>query len=234
MTYTYSLQKVDLLGTETPTISYTDSNHSLVFLDFSFPVKLPFHIFYSRQSTFPFFHSWKLLKRPQVLINAKPLFSFFLSFLLFKFLFHFCNLKFEDFINFDMLLFSWKILSVFFGVYRFGKVFKTHILGTPIIVSTDPDVNKVILQNHGSTFIPAYPKSITELLGKYSILQMNGNLQKKLHALIGGFLRSPQLKSQITDAIEDSVKLALDSWRDMSLVYVQQETRKVNWWNTFT
>ncbi|XP_021908299.1 3-epi-6-deoxocathasterone 23-monooxygenase [Carica papaya] len=110
---------------------------------------------------------------------------------------------------------------------RFGKVFKTHILGTPIIVSTDPDVNKVILQNHGSTFIPAYPKSITELLGKYSILQMNGNLQKKLHALIGGFLRSPQLKSQITDAIEDSVKLALDSWRDMSLVYVQQETRKI-------
>ncbi|XVE87366.1 hypothetical protein DITRI_Ditri18aG0111700 [Diplodiscus trichospermus] len=108
-----------------------------------------------------------------------------------------------------------------------GKVFRTHILGTPIIVSTDPDVNKVVLQNHGNIFIPAYPKSIRELLGENSILQMNGNLQKRVHALIGGFLRSPQLKSRITRHIENSVKLTLGSWQDMQLVHVQEETKKI-------
>ncbi|XWS42112.1 hypothetical protein CRYUN_Cryun17cG0140900 [Craigia yunnanensis] len=108
-----------------------------------------------------------------------------------------------------------------------GKVFKTHILGTPIIVSTDPDVNKVVLQNHGNIFIPAYPKSIRELLGEHSILQMNGNLQKRVHALIGGFLRSPQLKSRITGHIESSVKLTLGSWQDMQLIHVQEETKKI-------
>ncbi|KAF5738141.1 hypothetical protein HS088_TW13G01036 [Tripterygium wilfordii] len=109
----------------------------------------------------------------------------------------------------------------------YGNVFKTNILGTPIIVSTDPEVNKVVLQNHGNAFVPAYPKSITELLGRNSILQMNGNLQKRLHALVGGFLRSPQFKARITRDIEDSVKLTLASWKDMHRILVQDETKKI-------
>ncbi|KAF8011084.1 hypothetical protein BT93_J1641 [Corymbia citriodora subsp. variegata] len=111
--------------------------------------------------------------------------------------------------------------------HLYGKVFKTHILGTPIIVSTDPDVNKVVLQNHGNTFIPAYPKSITELLGQNSILQTNGYLQKRVHALIGGFLRSPQFKARITKDIENSVKLTLACWKDMHVIHVQEEIRKI-------
>lgn len=111
----------------------------------------------------------------------------------------------------------------------YGKVFKTHILGTPIIVSTDPDVNKVVLQNHGNVFVPSYPKSIRELLGKFSILQMNGALQKRLHAHIAGFLRSPLLKATITKHIETSVRLTLASWTKHShlTIYVQDETKKI-------
>ncbi|CAK7334449.1 unnamed protein product [Dovyalis caffra] len=108
----------------------------------------------------------------------------------------------------------------------YGRVFKTHILGTPIIVSTDAGVNKVILQNHGNVFIPAYPKSIREIFGEYSILQTNGPLQKKVHALIGRFLRSPQFKARITKHIEHQVKLTLASWKDLPLLLVQQETQK--------
>ncbi|XP_010275532.1 PREDICTED: 3-epi-6-deoxocathasterone 23-monooxygenase-like isoform X2 [Nelumbo nucifera] len=109
----------------------------------------------------------------------------------------------------------------------YGNVFKSHILGMPIIISTDPDVNKVILQNNGSIFVPFYPKSITELLGKSSILQMNGNLQKRVHGLIGGFFRSPQLKVRITREIENAVNKAMEAWRDGDLVYMQEETRNI-------
>ncbi|XP_059623552.1 3-epi-6-deoxocathasterone 23-monooxygenase CYP90C1 [Cornus florida] len=109
----------------------------------------------------------------------------------------------------------------------YGRVFKTHILGRHLIVSTDQDVNKVVLQNHGNVFIPYYPKSITELLGKSSILQMNGALQKRLHALIGGFLRSPQLKARITKDIENSFKLSLSTWKHKHLVFIQEETKQI-------
>ena len=110
-------------------------------------------------------------------------------------------------------------------------MFRTHILGRPIIVSTDPDVNKVVLQNQGNVFIPSYPKSVIELLGESSILQINGGIQKRLHAIIGGFLRSPQFKARITKDIENSVKLTLSSWMDRKNpylpLYLQDETKKV-------
>lgn len=111
---------------------------------------------------------------------------------------------------------------------RYGDVFRTHILGKAIVVSTDPDVNKMILQNHGNAFIPCYPKSITELLGKSSILQMNGSLHKRVHALIGVFLKSPQFKARITSDIEKVVLLSLSTWTDKNCqVYIQDETKKV-------
>ncbi|CAJ1930303.1 unnamed protein product [Sphenostylis stenocarpa] len=87
----------------------------------------------------------------------------------------------------------------------YGDVFKTCILGSNVIISTDPDVNKVVLQNHQANFVPAYPKSIRELMGEQSILKMNGTMHKKVHTLIAGFLRSPQLKARITRDIEHTI-----------------------------
>ncbi|KAK4486010.1 hypothetical protein RD792_008671 [Penstemon davidsonii] len=110
----------------------------------------------------------------------------------------------------------------------YGDVFKTNILGKPIIVSTDADVNKVILQNHGNVFIPCYPKSITDLLGKSSILQTNGPLHKRVHSLIGVFLKSPQFKARITKDIENAVRLSLATWMNQcSRLYLQHEVKKI-------
>ncbi|CAI8609071.1 unnamed protein product [Vicia faba] len=112
----------------------------------------------------------------------------------------------------------------------YGNVFKTSILGSGVIVSTDPEINKVILQNQGNIFIPAYPKSIRELMGENSILQMNGNMHRKLHSLLGGFLRSPQFKARITKDIQQSVEQCLATWTHHQPVYVQDQVKKI----TFT
>lgn len=108
-------------------------------------------------------------------------------------------------------------------------MFKTHILGKGIIVSTDAEVNKVVLQNNGDVFIPCYPKSITELFGKNSILQMNGPVHRRVHGLIGSFLKSAQLKARITRDIEASVRHFLSTWLEKQhCVYVQDEAKKVS------
>ncbi|GER40400.1 cytochrome P450, partial [Striga asiatica] len=114
-------------------------------------------------------------------------------------------------------------------VIRYGDVFRTHILGKAIIVSTDPEVNKMILHNHGNIFIPSYPKTITKLLGKSSILQINGPLHKRVHSLIGVFLKSPELKARITRDIEKTVKLSLSNWstEKSCQVHVQDETKMI-------
>lgn len=108
---------------------------------------------------------------------------------------------------------------------RYGKVFKTHLFGKPTIFSTDPEVNKFILQNEGKLFATSYPSSIANLLGKHSLLLMQGNLHKRLHSLILSFANSSVLKDHLMFDIEKLVCLTLDGWKDH--VLIQDEAKKI-------
>ncbi|RDY09500.1 3-epi-6-deoxocathasterone 23-monooxygenase, partial [Mucuna pruriens] len=110
--------------------------------------------------------------------------------------------------------------------HMYGKVFKSHIFGSPTIVSTDADVNKFILQSDAKIFVPSYPKSLTELMGKSSILLINGSLQRRIHGLIGAFFKSQQLKAQITRDMQKYVQESMASWREDCPIYIQDETKK--------
>ncbi|WVZ21826.1 hypothetical protein V8G54_000370 [Vigna mungo] len=109
----------------------------------------------------------------------------------------------------------------------YGKVFKSHIFGSPTIVSTDADVNKFILQSDAKVFVPSYPKSLTQLMGESSILLINGSLQRRIHGLIGAFFKSQQLKAQITRDMQKYVKESMSSWKEDCPVYIQDETKKI-------
>ncbi|KAK9099268.1 hypothetical protein Syun_026313 [Stephania yunnanensis] len=109
----------------------------------------------------------------------------------------------------------------------YGKVFKSHVFGSPTIVSTDADVSRVVLQSDSKNFIPSYPRSLTELIGKSSILLINGNLQKRIHGLIGSFFKSSHIKAQITLDMQKYVQESMALWRDDQLIYIQDETKNV-------
>lgn len=109
----------------------------------------------------------------------------------------------------------------------YGKVFKSHIFGTPTIVSTDAEVSRFVLQSDAKAFVPFYPKSLTELMGKSSILLINGSLQRKIHGLVGSFFKSPHLKGQITRDMQNYVQQAMDKWRDDASIFIQDETKTI-------
>lgn len=108
-----------------------------------------------------------------------------------------------------------------------GKVFKTHIMGAQVIASTDADVNRAIMHDHGNALVPAYPKSVRDLMGQSSILQVNGPPHTRLHSLILRFLRSPRFKSRITARIQGSIQLSLSAWLHHRPVYVQDLTKQI-------
>lgn len=107
-------------------------------------------------------------------------------------------------------------------------MFKSHIFGTPTIVSTDAEVSRFVLQSDAKAFVPFYPKSLTELMGKSSILLINGSLQRKIHGLVGSFFKSPHLKGQITRDMQNYVQQAMDKWRDDAPIFIQDETKTVS------
>lgn len=72
-------------------------------------------------------------------------------------------------------------------------------------------------------------------MGEVSLLYIDGPLQKRAHALIGGFLRSPQFKSKITRDVQRSVQYALSTWTTTTAaaagdhrVYIQEESKKIS------
>ncbi|GFP89340.1 3-epi-6-deoxocathasterone 23-monooxygenase [Phtheirospermum japonicum] len=111
--------------------------------------------------------------------------------------------------------------------HMYGKVFKSHLFGSPTIVSTDEEVSKIILQSDAKTFVPSYPKSLMELMGKSSILVINGGLQRRIHGLIGGFFKSPYLKAQITSDMQKYVTQSMGKWTEDCPVYIQDEAKNV-------
>ncbi|KVH92963.1 cytochrome P450 [Cynara cardunculus var. scolymus] len=103
----------------------------------------------------------------------------------------------------------------------YGKVFKSHLFGSPTIVSTDAEVSRFVLQSDANSFVPSYPKSLTELMGESSILRINGNLHRRIHGLIGAFFKSPYLKAQIAFQVLAKTLIGLDPGEEMEYLRIQ-------------
>ncbi|XP_052175897.1 3-epi-6-deoxocathasterone 23-monooxygenase CYP90D1 [Diospyros lotus] len=109
----------------------------------------------------------------------------------------------------------------------YGKVFKSHLFGSPTIVSTDAEVSRFVLQSDAKTFVPSYPKSLTELMGKSSILLINGGLHRRIHGLIAAFFKSPLLKAQITADMSNFLLRSMANWPDDRPIFIQDEAKNI-------
>ncbi|KAF8394929.1 hypothetical protein HHK36_018868 [Tetracentron sinense] len=110
-------------------------------------------------------------------------------------------------------------------VTRFGNLFTTHVFGEPTVFSADSEANRFILQNEGKLFECSYPSSISNLLGKHSLLLMKGNLHKRMHSLTMSFANSTIIRENLFVDIDRLVRLNLDSWTGR--VFLQDEAKKI-------
>ncbi|KAL5222821.1 hypothetical protein ABZP36_027534 [Zizania latifolia] len=109
-----------------------------------------------------------------------------------------------------------------------SAVFRSHLFGSATVVTADAEVSRFVLQSDARAFVPWYPRSLTELMGKSSILLINGSLQRRVHGLVGAFFKSPQLKSQVTADMQRRLSPALASWRSQgpsALLRVQDHAK---------
>nr|GLL20933.1 Cytochrome P450 [Ipomoea trifida] len=109
-------------------------------------------------------------------------------------------------------------------VSKYGTVFTTHIFGEPTVFSADPETNRFILQNEGRLFESSYPGSISNLLGRYSLLLMRGSLHKRMHSLTMSFANSSIIKDHLLLDIDRLVRLNMESWTGR--VLLMEEAKK--------
>ncbi|TXG54752.1 hypothetical protein EZV62_020008 [Acer yangbiense] len=109
---------------------------------------------------------------------------------------------------------------------RYGKVFKSHLFGSPAIVSCDNELNMFILQNEGKLFQASYPKAMHGILGNFSLLVVSRDLHKKLRNVVVSFTGSSKSTPAFLALVENLSISKIDSWAGCKEIPFCKEVRE--------
>ncbi|XP_004511599.1 cytochrome P450 87A3 [Cicer arietinum] len=85
---------------------------------------------------------------------------------------------------------------------RYGPIFKTSLVGRPVVVSTDPDLNYFIFQQEGKIFQSWYPDTFTEIFGKQNVGSLHGFMYKYLKNMVLNLFGPESLKKMLSEVEE--------------------------------
>ncbi|KAI5055049.1 hypothetical protein GOP47_0030194 [Adiantum capillus-veneris] len=105
---------------------------------------------------------------------------------------------------------------------RYGNLFKTHLFGEPVVVSTSASINTMVLQKEGLLFQSAFPAKFMSLIGKRSLMEAPGRLHTRIRGLVTRIV-GPLSLPQCVHEIEDIVVKRLASWDHSSIIYMNKE-----------
>ncbi|KAF5198318.1 Cytochrome p450, partial [Thalictrum thalictroides] len=92
-------------------------------------------------------------------------------------------------------------------VKRYGKIFKTSLVGCPVIVSTDPDFSHFIFQQEGNSLELWYSDSFMKLIGQHKLTTSTGTIHKYLRNMIMDQFGPEKQKEKVLLEIEDMALL---------------------------
>ncbi|XP_020213301.1 cytochrome P450 85A isoform X1 [Cajanus cajan] len=105
---------------------------------------------------------------------------------------------------------------------RYGNLFKTHALGSPIVVSMDPDANRYILVNEAKGLVPGYPDSMRNILGT-NIAEVHGATHKRIRGSLLSLIGPTSVKDRLVPEVDEFMRSYLDNW-DGKIIDLQEKT----------
>lgn len=106
-------------------------------------------------------------------------------------------------------------------IFRYGDIFKTHILGCPCVMVASPEAAKVVLVTHAHKFKPTYPLSKERMIGRDAIFFHQGAYHSRLKKLVQASLVPSALKGSIPE-IERIVLKFLPAWKNSTINTLQE------------
>ncbi|KAK3230467.1 hypothetical protein Dsin_002348 [Dipteronia sinensis] len=111
-------------------------------------------------------------------------------------------------------------------IQKYGPLFKTNLVGRPVVVSSDPDFSHLILQQEGKLVELWYMDSFVKLVGLSGSVKdgsciIAGKIHKHLKKLIFEQLGPQNLKEKLLSGLEETVNQALSNWTTVPFVEVK-------------
>ncbi|KAL6654805.1 hypothetical protein ACP70R_008270 [Stipagrostis hirtigluma subsp. patula] len=104
---------------------------------------------------------------------------------------------------------------------RNGPIFKTSLLGKPVVISMDPDLDRFILKQEGKLFRFWFPESGINIFGDKSVVGYTGNAHKFIRSLASKFFGPENLTEMLIRDLEDSIRNNFTAWAAMPSIEVQ-------------
>lgn len=118
-----------------------------------------------------------------------------------------------------------KMLRVFFfffdknlSIYpnfRYGRIFKTNLVGKDLIVSLDPELNNYLFQQEEKAFQIWFPESFMRILGDENLVLSSGSFHKNIRNMILRVFGPENLRLVLLHDVQGAVKRSLNSWLEM-------------------
>uniref|UniRef100_A0A0D6QVC1 Cytochrome P450 n=1 Tax=Araucaria cunninghamii TaxID=56994 RepID=A0A0D6QVC1_ARACU len=106
-----------------------------------------------------------------------------------------------------------------------GKIFKTHILGSPTVVMLGPEANRFILINENKLFRNSWPKSVKALIGENALIISQGADHKRMRRIVLSVLGQEILKKSVV-RFERLLLHHLDSgWHTGQIIHAYRQVK---------
>ncbi|CAK7335458.1 unnamed protein product [Dovyalis caffra] len=106
---------------------------------------------------------------------------------------------------------------------RYGPIFRTNLVGRPVVVSTDPDLNYFIFQQEGQLFQSWYPDTFTEIFGRQNVGSLHGIMYKYLKNMVLNLFGPESLKKMLPE-VEQTTSKRLQLWSHQESVELKEAT----------
>lgn len=113
-------------------------------------------------------------------------------------------------------------------LFRYGDIFKTHILGCPCIMLASPEAARFVLVTRAQLFKPTYPKGKEKMIGPSALFFHQGDYHTLLRKLIQSSL-SPEAIQKLIPDIEAIAIWALESCANGRVISTFHQMKKVCW-----
>lgn len=85
-------------------------------------------------------------------------------------------------------------------------------MGQPLVISADPEVNRFIFQQEGKLFRSWYPETANIIIGKKTIDEFSGDVQKFVRTFVSRLFGLEYLKQELLPELENSMKDSFAEW----------------------
>lgn len=108
---------------------------------------------------------------------------------------------------------------------KHGKIFRTHLMGSPTVIVNGADANKFLLSNEFKMVVSSWPSASVQLMGKESIMEKQGERHQCLRGLIGTSLGHAGLEVLVPKMC-NSVQCHLDKyWKGQDKISLHRSAK---------